>query len=105
MSMDKKTMEFINEIARGLGLWPHRNRNPFLFWRIPKDWKETKYYFGYSPHKTLDMETGKKGFFALKYRILKNGTCKLVKKVRFGRRKIASKRSLEWHKAYYGESS
>ena len=100
--LDPKTVELLNEICSKLGLFPQRSKSNFLFWRLPKhSEKKTKYAFGYTPHKTKDLETGKKGFFTLKYRILKNGTFKLVKKVRFGRRKIASKRSLEWHKAYY----
>jgi len=87
-------------MAADLGLSPSRQRRSFLWWKIPKDWQGTKYAFGYTPWRTSF--NGKKGFFACKYRVLKNGNMKLVKAVRFGRRKVANERSLEWHRKYYG---
>lgn len=76
-----------------------RTKNTYIFWRIPQDWVGTRYAFGYTPWRT-DYE-GKTGFFAFKYRVLKNGTRKLVRAVRFGRRKIARGRSWKWHQKHY----
>lgn len=101
---DQNTIDILNKICRDYGLFPKRRKSPFIYWRIPKSWKGTRYAFAYTPHRTRD-HTGKEGFFALKYRILKNGQFKLIKKVRFGRRKIASQRSLKWYKEYYGEEA
>jgi len=99
----QEAIDFINRMAAQLGLFPSRRRKSFIWWRIPKKWKGTRYAFGYSPWRTRDDETGKQGFYALKYRVLKNGNMKLVKKVRFGRRKVARERSWQWHSNYYGE--
>ena len=95
----QEAIDAINQIAADLGLFGTR-RNSFIHWRIPKDWNGTKYAFGYTPWRTED--EGQVGFFALKYRVLKNGRMKLVKSVRFGRRKVAKARSLSWHRSYYG---
>jgi len=55
--------------------------------------------FGYTPWKTRD--GGKVGYFALKYREFKNGKIKLVKSVRFGKRKTAKARATKWYNEYY----
>lgn len=96
-----KALDLINQMAANLGIGPTRNRSPFLYYEPPKDWGRTVYLFAYTPWRTTDPETGKTGFFALKYRKLKNGSLKLVKSVRFGRRKIADKRCHQWHEKYY----
>ena len=103
-----EAFERINQMARELGLanifggsGSSRNRSDFLYWEPPKDWAKTIYIFAYTPWRTKDPDTGKTGFFALKYRKLKNGSLKLVKSVRFGRRKIATKRAHQWHAKYY----
>ncbi len=101
-----KALDLINQIASDLGInfggfGSTRNRSSFLYYDPPRDWNKTIYYFGYTPWKTTDPETGKQGFFALKYRLLKSGALKLVKSVRFGRRKIADARAHKWHEKYY----
>ena len=96
---EQSLIDMINQIAADMGLMPTKHRNSFLWWRIPKGWQGTKYAFGYTPWRTAF--NGKKGFFACKYRILRNSNMKLVKTVRFGRRKVAKDRSLEWHRQYY----
>jgi len=65
-------------------------------WRIPKNWKKTKYIFVWTTQRD---HNGK--FHALKYRILRDGSYKLSKSVAFGRRKIAKARSKEWFDKYY----
>lgn len=97
----QKAIDILNQIAAEMGLFGSP-RSKLIYWRVPKKWKRTKYAFGYTPWKTKDYDTGKEGFFALKYRILKNGRWKLVKSVRFGRRKVARERSWKWHREYYG---
>ena len=97
----QKAIDLINRMAADLGLFPARTRTSLIWWRVPKGWDGTRYAFGYTPWKTRDDETGERGFFAVKYRILKNGSMKLVKKVRFGRRKIAKARSVLWYRKYY----
>ena len=99
--MSQKAVDLINKLFADFGGFPSRNKSSFLFYDPPKDWDKTIYYFGYTPWKTLDPETGKEGFWTLKYRLLKSGAMKLVKKVRFGRRKIADKRAHQWHEKYY----
>jgi hypothetical protein len=94
-------LDRLNEICRRLGIGPSTTRHDYLYWQEPEDWAGTKYRFAYTPWKTYDPETGKRGFFALKYRITKK-RLKLVKKVRFGRRKIAKQRSREWYEKHYG---
>ena len=76
-----------------------RNKSSFLYYDPPKDWTGTTYIFAYTPWKTI--HKGIEGFWTLKYRILKDGRWKLVKKVRFGKRKIANKRALKWWNNYY----
>lgn len=76
-----------------------RTRNYALFWSIPKKWKGRKYKIGYSPWK-IKGEGGKIGFYALKYKHSKSGW-KLVKAVRFGKRKTAMQRSIEWWNRVY----
>ncbi len=102
----QKAIDLINQLAAEVGInfgafGSNRNRSSFLYWEPPKDWDKTVYYFGYTPWRTTDPETGKTGFFALKYRRLKSGALKLVKSVRFGRRKIADARAHKWHEKYY----
>lgn len=97
----QKPIDILNQIAADLGLFPERTKHKMNLWRIPKGWMGTRYYFGYTPWRTT-AETGEVGFFALKYRIRKNGSMKLVKKVRFGRRRVARQRSLLWYRKYYG---
>lgn len=94
-------VDMLNQIFTDLLGPPGRNKSSFLYYEPPKDWERTVYVFGYTPWRTVDPETGKKGFFALKYRRLKSGALKLVKSVRFGRRKIADKRAHQWHEKYY----
>lgn len=101
-----KALDLINRLAADLGVFGGRNKSDYLYYEPPKDWDGTIYYFAYTPWKTKDPETGKIGFWALKYRLLKtNGQWKLVKKTRFGRRKIASSRALQWHQKYYRPTS
>lgn len=96
--MSREAIDLLNKIAADLGLSP-RHKTSFIHWRIPKDWQGTKYAFGYTPWKTED--EGQVGYFALKYRVRKDGSMRLIKKVRFGRRKVAKARSLTWHRQYY----
>jgi len=101
-----KALDLINKMAADLGIFGSgRNKSSLLYYEPPKDWPGTIYIFGYTPWKATDPETGKEGFFALKYRRLKSGKLKgaekLVKSVRFGRRKIASAQALKWHQKYY----
>lgn len=97
-----KAINLLNQYAAEHGIFgPTRNRSPYIYFEPPKNWEGTIYHFGYTPWRTEDPKTGKTGFFAVKYRLLKNGTLKLVKSVRFGRRKIATKRANKWHADYY----
>ena len=91
--------KIVNELLGGVERGRHRNR--LVYWNPPKGWQGTVYLFGYTPWETFDREHNKKGYFALKYRRLRGGRLKLVKSVRFGKRKTAKKRSLEWHKKHY----
>ena len=100
-----KALDVINQLAADMGVFPGRQRSSFLYYEPPKDWPRTLYHFGYTPWRTADPETGKTGFWTLKYRVLRDGSEKLVKQVRFGRRKIASKRALKWHRDYYHSES
>jgi len=70
----------------------------YRYWGIPKDWKKTRYAFCWTTQRD-----SKGKFYALKYRILKNGTWKLVKKAQFGKRRVAKARSSKWHNQYYGD--
>lgn len=96
-----KALELINQMASDLGVFPTKQKSAYIYYTPPKDWDKTIYYFAYTPWRTIDPETGKEGFWTLKYRVLKNGNLKLVKKIRFGRRKIASRRALQWYEKYY----
>ncbi len=95
-----EAISLLNRIAREVGI-RERTKHRVNLWRIPKDWKNIQYYFGYTPWRTVGKD-GKEGFFALKYRIYKNGKAKLVKAVRFAKRKKAKARSLKWYRDYYG---
>jgi hypothetical protein len=66
-------VDFLNKIAADMGL-TGRSKHSYNLWRAPKNWKGTIYVFGYTPWRTRDPETGKEGFFAVKFRLLKNGT-------------------------------
>lgn len=54
-------------------------------------WKTRRYAFGYTTHRQSD---GK--FCALKYRMKADGSGSLVRKVAFGRRKVARERAYHW---------
>ena len=99
----QRAIDVLNQFAAEMGLYPRRQRHPFVYFAFRKAsrGKRVVYAFGYTPWKTRDPETGKEGFFALKYRVYRNGQWKLVKSVRFGKRKIAKKRAWEWHQKYY----
>lgn len=102
MSEQQKAMDLLNQLAADLGLFPRgRARHTYNFWRIPRNWKGTRYLFGYTPWRTQDPETGKTGFFAVKFRLRKDGGGRCVKMRRFGRRKVAREYSLKWHRQYY----
>lgn len=96
MSEMQKAMDRLNQLYRQIVGSSHRN--PYVYWRIPRKWKGTRYRFGYTPWR-IECR-GRVGFFAVKYRETKD-KIKLVKAIRFGKRKKARERSLEWHKAYY----
>jgi len=81
-----------------------RHATSHFYYSPPEDWEGTRYRFAYTPWKTLDPETRKMGYWTLKYKYLKTTKqWKLVKKIRFGRRKIARKRCLEWYEKHYGQ--
>lgn len=81
-----------------------RHATSHFYYSPPEDWEGTRYRFAYTPWRTRDPETGETGFWTLKYRYLKSTKqWKLVKKTRFGRRKIAKKRALEWYAKHYGQ--
>lgn len=83
---------------------PSRRKTSHFYYSPPKDWPGTPYRFAYTPWQTKDPETGKIGYWTIKYRYLKKTRqWKIVKKVRFGRRKIAKKRALEWYESHYGQ--
>lgn len=97
-----RALDVINQLASDLGIFSGKRRSDWLYYEPPKDWDKTIYYFAYTPWRTVDPETGIEGFWALKYRLLKSTKkLKLVKRVRFARRKIASARALKWHSDYY----
>ena len=96
----KEETAFLNILAARMGLLGRKNR--FIYWDAPSGWKGTNYAFGYTPWKQKDPKTGKVGYFACKYRIIKDGSMKLVKSVRFGRRKVAKARAEKWYENYYG---
>ena len=92
----------INQIlskALSLPRYTGRNKNSFLYYTPPKEWTKTVYIFAYTPWRTT--HNGIDGFWTLKYRVYKDGRWKLVKKVRFGRRKIADRRAKQWYDKYY----
>ena len=81
-----------------------RRKTGHFYFPPPENWPGTIYRFAYTPWKTRDPETRKIGFWTLKYKYLKTTKkWKLVKKIRFGRRKIAHKRALEWYEKHYGQ--
>lgn len=96
----KNETAFLNQLAARMGLLGRKNA--LIYWDPPSGWKGTPYAFGYTPWKQRNPETDKVGYFACKYRILKDGSLKLVKAVRFGRRKIAKARAEKWYEDYYG---
>lgn len=86
----QKTIDLLNQLAADLGLFGSR-RSSFIYWRIPKGWKGTKYEFGYTPWRTRDPDTGEEGFFALKYRVLKDGSSSLSRRCGLGEGKLRVK--------------
>lgn len=97
MSEHQNVIDQLNKIWAEI-IGPSRKHSMSL-WSIPRRWKGTRYLFGYTPWKTKD--NGKVGYFALKYREFKNGKTKLVKSVRFGKRKTAKARAAKWYNEYY----
>lgn len=106
-STKEEAIDMVNRIVADMGLHGRvsgKHKRSFLYHRIPKSWPRTKYVFGYTPWKTK--HNGQTGFFALKYRMNKAGDqLKLIKAVRFSKRKVARNRSQHWHKQYYGSVS
>jgi len=90
----QKAIDLLNELARDLGLFGRSPR--FRYFTMPRKWKKTRYAFGWTTER---QSNGK--FVAFKYRILRNGNWKLVKKVEFGKRRVAKARALKWHQQYY----
>jgi hypothetical protein len=86
-------------VAEELGItgWGRRKKS-LIHWRIPDGWIGKKPIFGYTPWRTMDGDA--KGFFALHYTPTKDGW-KLIKKVRFAKRKVAKERSWKWHEDFY----
>lgn len=101
-AINRQVTNDLNRFFAEMNLFSGRHKHTYNWWRNPRNWKGTIYIFGYTPWRTE--YNGKSGFWAFKYRQLKNGSCKLVKAVRFGRRKIARERSWKWHQQYYGEN-
>lgn len=64
----------------------------FRYWREKGD----GFAFAYTTEPT-SYKGGKKGFYAIKYRVTKDGCWKVKKATRFGRRKIAKARASKWH--------
>lgn len=102
MSEQQKAIGLLNQLAAEMGLSSGRAKHTYNFWSIPRGWKGTRYLFGYTPWRTQDPETGKKGFFAVKFRMRKDGRGRCIKMRRFGRRKVAKEYSLKWYREYYG---
>ena len=100
-------MDILNKIlaeAYGYGTQSTRQKTDYFYYNPPDGWTGTIYYFAYTPWKTKDPKTGKVGYWTIKYRYLKTKKQrKIVKAIRFGRRKIAHKRALEWYRKYYGQ--
>jgi len=92
--------EFLNQLAARMGLLGRKST--LIYWDPPSGWKGTPYAYGYTPWKQRNPNTGKVGYFACKYRILKDGSLKLVKAMRFARRKVAKARAEQWYESYYG---
>lgn len=98
----RDTIREINRIAAELGLFGRgRRKHSFLFFYPPKDWEGRIYRFAYTPWKTRDPETGQEGYFALKYRMRKDGSGTCVKKLRFAKRRVARAKAWQWHEKYY----
>ena len=96
-------LNHIFSVTRPQARTGRRHATSHFYYSPPKDWAGTLYRFAYTPWKTLDPDTDKIGFWTLKYKYLKTKKrWKLVKKVRFGRRKIAMKRAKEWYEKHYG---
>jgi len=92
-------LALINKMYADLVGHRGRTKHTYTWWRNPRNWKGTVYNFGYTPWKTSF--EGKKGYWALKYRQFKNGNAKLVKAIRFGKRRVARDRSWLWYTQYY----
>lgn len=85
----KDLVASINEIVTELGIF-HARMPRFRYW-TRKNQKGTKYAFCWTTERD-----SKGKFHALKYRILKQGTWKLVKDIAFGKRRIAKARARRW---------
>jgi hypothetical protein len=78
-----------NQILAQCNLLP---RTPNLrYFKLRKD----NYAFCWTTEPCL--EKGKKRFYACVYRILKDGTWKLKRRVGFAKRKVAKARALKWY--------
>ena len=93
--MSNEALRVINQIAAEYGLFTTRMPR-FRYWTIPKRWTGTRYVFGWTTERDRHDK-----FYAFKYRVLRNGDWKLVKKVAFAKRRIAKARSLRWHNRHY----
>jgi len=95
--MSERAIDELNRIAAEI-LGETKTKNSYLFWRTPRGWKGRVRKIGYTPWRTRF--EGKIGFWALEYVHTAKGW-KLRRAVRFGKRKKARQRSLEWHHKYY----
>ena len=97
----QKAIDELNRLwAKMVGEGSGKRRNYALFWATPRKWKGRKYKIGYTPWK-IKGEDGKVGFYALKYGHGKKAAGHLIKAVRFGKRKTARLRSIEWWNQVY----
>lgn len=101
MQVEQKVIDDINKVLAKMGMIQPRTETEYYYWTAPKGVKSS-IAFGYTPHKRE--HHGKIGFFAVKLRKLKNGDMKLLKAVRFGKRKIAKRRALQWYHKQFGKA-
>jgi len=76
-----------------------KQKSRYIYWFTPKGWTGTVYRFGYTPWKQTIHDV--KAYWALKYRIYKDGSRKLVKAVKFAKRRVAKARAYKWYVEYY----
>ena len=99
MTSDSEVVDKLNEIYRQL-VGNIKHRHAYLWYAPPKGWKGRIHRFGYTPWKTK--YNGKLGFWAVDYvYVAKLKGFKLKRAVRFGKRKVAAKRSREWYESFY----